>query len=607
MAMSECMRECHAMPTIFRRGLLAGLALVLPCSAAFAASGRDLAAGYEWMDPVDGAQVGPGFFSGTPVTLTPPDNDPPTRVPLPWPFPFHGVDRNEMWISDNGWISFVDPGADSAPVAGTLPSTLTPQAMIAPFWSDLDCSNAAFGFRIRHGSVDTAGAYRIQYSAAEISSGQILIADVYLYQDGRIKFEYGAPTSFEQATIGIENDLGDDGFSIVNRGIEAPGVTSPVPAGHVFDILPPPLLATECASAPATACGLIAESLPGAMPSNIIRYGCSADDHLAHEQVHAITLATSGRLRASLTAGSATNPRMFLLQQCSERDCIVGPVTAFDTLLGAGTYTLVVDALTVADEGSYEVQVDCLPLGTQLACGDAIDGDTTGGSMLVDLLPCAGLVDLGGPEAMFTVDVAGEPLLRATLTAVAANLGLGLFRVPATGPITTNDCLQWGGTSVILGGLPDGQYLIVVDGVEGAAGAFTLETSCAIASDCSAIAGVIDFTGGVRQSVTGDTTLGASSVSVVRCDLLGLHDGKELVYELVLPEEGQVAVAQTSGAAGHSFFILDSCDESDCAGALLGSCGQTLSAGLHYLLVDTVAGSEGPFEAELIFDRVFNR
>lgn len=583
-------------------------ALLAPSRPARGARGFDLGTGYEWLDPTDGAVAGPGFFDGPVTTLNPPNDAPPAAVPLPWPFPYQGADRSTVWISDNGWIAFADPGTDSAPAPGVLPAPAAPQLVVAPYWIDLDCSNAAFGFGIRHGRVDAAGAFRIQFFGAVVASGQLALADVYLYRDGRMKLQYGSALTLAATTVGIENASGTDGFAIVDRGARAPGVPESVGAGFVFDILPPPKLAEECGVVPATACGAIADSLPGALPENIVRYGCSREEHLARERVYAVTLPVAGRLRATLTPGTATDLRLYLLERCSERSCLRGPALSFDALLGPGTYHVAVDARAPANEGSFTLELECLPIGQPLACGGTVAGDTTGGESLSNLYPCAGSLDLSGPEARFLVDAPSAPLLRATLTAQSPGLDLLVFEVPAGGgSVEAADCLQRGDTSIVLRQPASGQYLVVVDGANGAAGPFTLETSCAVEADCGRVAGTIDFGTGVRQFVSGDTTTGASSVDVVACDLAGIHDGRELVYEVVLPRAGQVAIREPGGPSGHAFFLLDSCDESACAGKLAGSCGAVLEAGTHYLLADCAAGSEGPFALELVFDDVFNR
>ena len=581
---------------------VAGLAPVLAVTEARAASGTDLGSGYEWIDSADGATGGPGFFDGAPMTLNPADNSAPTMATLPWPFPFYGGSYTDFWISDNGWISFADPGGDSVPAPGQLPNAALPNLTLAPFWNDLSVENPLAGQNVRHGVVNAANAYRIQYSAVEQASGQVMLVDVYLYQDGRVKFHYLVGPDFSSVSVGIDNADGSDGFAIVDRGSPATGVSATQAAGYAIDILPPALLNGECGLVPDLACTSIMESLPGALPENILTYSCSGELNMARERVYRVTLTEPSRLQATLTPGTATNLNMYLLDFCSERRCLRESPTDFDLLLGAGEYYIVVDAPAMSDEGSFTLDVACDPIGTPLTCGDTVMGDTTGGSTFFDDYPCAGGRSLTGAEAIYSVSVAASTNLRATLTGLAVDLDVLILEVPAGSEPSPADCAQWGDESTVYWGVPPGDYLIVVDGLDGAEGSFTLETECAVGMDCSMVDGTIDFGLDPRQSLMDDTTRGVPNVDVYSCDLDGVYDGSELIFELILPEDGQVGVYEPDFASGLEFFILGACNEGSCVSGGPGGCGAVLPAGTHYLVVDSPAGLETDFSAQLVFD-----
>jgi hypothetical protein len=587
----------------------AGLAFALLAGShpAQAATGRDLTMGYEWFDSASGATPGPGIFDFPVTTLNPADNSAPIPITLPWNFPFYGGSSNTVWVSDNGWMSFTDPGGVAYPAAGQLPSPNDPDFVIAPFWSDLNESNAAGGRNIRHGRVSAASAYRIQYSAIQQPSGQAVLFDTYLYADGRIKIHYLSTATPTNTTVGIENGLGSDGFSVVDRGAAAPGVPAAFAASYVIDILPPPTLAGECALVPDVACGTRNDSLPGPMPFNIVGYGCSNELNQAREQIYAITLTAPSRLQATVVPGSARNLRMFLLPRCSERQCLRGPTTNMDLLLSPGTYYVVVDALAQADEGTFTLNMTCSPIGTPLNCGDTVSGDTTGGSTLFPTYACAGVRNLSGAERMYGVSLAAPTNLRATLSGLSADLDVLIFALPATGEITDASCVLWGDNSAVLWGAAAGNYVIVVDGVSGAAGPYTLETECSVNMDCSLLAGSVDFSSGTVQAISGDTTTGVSNVDAYRCDPGGVFDGNELLYEINLPTPGQVAVFEPGTTSGLSFFVLRDCNEGSCVGGASGACGVELPAGIHYLVVDSASGAEAPFFAQVVYEPFFNR
>jgi len=604
------MMEARPRGTSIRRvacSLTLASAMLAGSSDVHAATGRDLTTGYEWFDSASGATPGPGIFDFPSTTVNIPDNGPPISITLPWAFPFYGGSSNTVWVSDNGWLSFNNPGASAFQTAGQLPSPTDPDAIIAPYWTDLNVSSAAPGRNIRHATVNAINAYRIQYNAIQQPGGAAVLFDVYLFADGRIKFHYLSVATPTATSIGIENALGSDGFAVVDRGNPAAGVPASIAASYVVDILPPAMLAGECALVPDVSCASRTDSLPGSMPRNILGYGCTAEIQNAHEQIYTITLTGPSRLQATVTPLTASSLRMFLLPACSERQCLRGPTTTMDLLLSPGTYYVVVDAPSEGNEGTFQLDMSCSPVGTPLNCGDTVSGDTTGGSSLFGTYACAGARNLSGTERMFGVNLATPTNLRATLSNLSADLDVLIFALPPAGEITSASCVLWGDNSAVLWGAPAGNYVVVVDGASGASGTFTLETECQVNMDCSALAGSVDFTSGSVQPIFGDTTSGLDVVDVYRCDPAGVFDGNELIYEVNLRDPGQVAIFEPGGPSGLSFFVLRDCNEGSCVGGASGACGVELSAGIHYLVVDSPAGSEAPFFAQVAFEPFFNR
>ena len=68
--------------------------------------------------------------------------------------------------------------------------------------------------------------------------------------------------------------------------------------------------------------------------------------------------------------------------------------------------------------------------------------------------------------------------------------------------LTVDDCIQWDDAILVSGSLPAGEYLIIVDGIDGAVGPFTLDTACSVELTCTTIEGTADFATGNRQSLS---------------------------------------------------------------------------------------------------------
>ncbi|KAA3615015.1 MAG: hypothetical protein D8M58_11225 [Calditrichaeota bacterium] len=84
---------------------------------------------YNWIDIKDGTSL---FFGGI-------DNQLSTAIPLPFTFYFYGQAKSNIYVSANGYITFVDQGVTTDPFGGnvTIPSASAPDSMIAPYWGEL--------------------------------------------------------------------------------------------------------------------------------------------------------------------------------------------------------------------------------------------------------------------------------------------------------------------------------------------------------------------------------------------------------------------------------------------------------------------------------------
>jgi hypothetical protein len=169
--------------------------------------------GYTWIDSDEPG--GPTFAftdissTGTSVSLSDDDRE---RVTLPFDFPFYDVDRSELFIGSNGLIAFASPGATEFRNE-PIPTAATPNALVAPFWDDLDPTR---GGTVYYEYDAAANRFIVQYDdMLGFSSGGPYTFQVIFEPTGVMTFQYESmATPLDEATVGIENDAGDDGLQI---------------------------------------------------------------------------------------------------------------------------------------------------------------------------------------------------------------------------------------------------------------------------------------------------------------------------------------------------------------------------------------------------------
>lgn len=132
---------------------------------------------------------------------------------LPFPFTFHGRSYQSIWIDTNGLISFGAYAGVETWDNPNMPTAAAPNAVIAPFWDDLEVDASA---SVRTQSFGTSPN---RYVVVEWRNALIRPArthrvtfEAILHEDGRIAFHYGAASTPSQqgaaATIGIESASG---------------------------------------------------------------------------------------------------------------------------------------------------------------------------------------------------------------------------------------------------------------------------------------------------------------------------------------------------------------------------------------------------------------
>jgi len=137
---------------------------------------------------------------------------------LGFDFPFYGTTYNQICIGSNGIIGFDSTGMKSRQKT-TIPIASIPNGFYAWLWDDLDITN----FSNPGGQVfmDTTGGMAViqfvNYPEYSAGAGDVINAEVILYPDGTVKFQYlsiAPGFDAQNCTIGMENMLGNDGLEV---------------------------------------------------------------------------------------------------------------------------------------------------------------------------------------------------------------------------------------------------------------------------------------------------------------------------------------------------------------------------------------------------------
>ncbi|MDF5753857.1 S8 family serine peptidase [Spongiactinospora sp. TRM90649] len=136
------------------------------------------------------------------------------RVALPFPVPFYGTARTELWVSTEGYASFAEPPAP-AEDNDSLPEPWAPNQAVYPFWDDLRIGDDAGVYTATVGTAPHR-SFVIEWRDVTISSAATskLSFSALLGEDGTISYRYkDIDTPLEEgesATVGIENADGTD-------------------------------------------------------------------------------------------------------------------------------------------------------------------------------------------------------------------------------------------------------------------------------------------------------------------------------------------------------------------------------------------------------------
>ncbi|MBI4664330.1 MAG: S8 family serine peptidase [Verrucomicrobia bacterium] len=163
------------------------------------------AGAFNWIDP-----------SGM-TALSLGDDGVSAAIPLPFSFDFYGTAYLQIYVSANGLVGFSNNGL-SASVNSDLPHAAVPNAILAPYWADL---NPAQGGRVHVGTTGAAPDRRaviswvdVPVKSSALFQTRMTFQAVLIEGANRVLFQYRQiePNRLlgerQTGTVGIENESG---------------------------------------------------------------------------------------------------------------------------------------------------------------------------------------------------------------------------------------------------------------------------------------------------------------------------------------------------------------------------------------------------------------
>jgi thermitase len=161
-----------------------------------------------WIDPLTGGQ---------PLNLT---NNDARQLFLPFPVHFYGLTYNDLWVSDNGFVSFEQPYIGPNYGSGSCPPTAAgPNDAIYVLWDDL---NPGLGGQVYAQQPDSQRYVITWYQVSRGDGTNPQSFQLVLLRDGRLLLQYRMLQTPIRGTIAIENFDGTLGQQIVCHGSGRP-------------------------------------------------------------------------------------------------------------------------------------------------------------------------------------------------------------------------------------------------------------------------------------------------------------------------------------------------------------------------------------------------
>jgi hypothetical protein len=549
-----------------------------------AAKGGPDSFGYTWEDSAISVPVVQHVFDSVPSSAFPAQlewlSD---EEILPFEFFFYGKLYTSVWISDNGWISFVPP-SDPHPVPAFMPTSGEPVALAAALWENLQTN------RVWWGPILEGTGFMIRYDSMQPQppSGVSAQFDICLYDDGRIRYTYLKALDTGGTAVGVEDETETHGMTLLFAGTDYDDFS--IDGNYAVEFYPPNNL--DCAGAVAVSCGdSLDSSLPGTGTGEDARhYSCSTEEYGALERVFELEIDRVLEVQAALSGFAPRDLSLFLLDECGEQHCLEGggPAVQQEILSGKTLY-LSVDGLEQSDEGPFHLDITCSDPHTQLDCGELRSAELVPGTGHRDVHRCAAPgADHRGADHVYYVCIQDPTTVRFFLDA-PPDVQVIAYR----GGIELNQCESWGATEATIFGADVGCHYAYVDGPDGSAGPYEITASCEPYLDCGDARPLA-----CGETVAGDTWAGPGNlVSFYSCTGIE-YDGPENVWLLDNPEDQTVSLVLDDPDTELDLLLLDDgrCDEGFC----LFSSDDTINAvglpaGTYPVVVDGRFGAGGDY------------
>lgn len=172
-------------------------------------------------------------ISGTGTSVTLGDDQVSAALPVQFAFDYYGTEYSDIYISSNGFLTVLSGSPNGCCTGGILPSTTTPNGVIAGWWEDL---NPGSGGTIHYQTLgDEPHRYMIvQFTNVPHFGGGNLVTMQYKLFEGsnNIEVHYqAAPSDGGTHSAGIENETGTIGLQYY-RGTSA--LTTPLAVCYLY-------------------------------------------------------------------------------------------------------------------------------------------------------------------------------------------------------------------------------------------------------------------------------------------------------------------------------------------------------------------------------------
>ena len=182
--------------------------------------------------------------TGTTTLLATGDDTVAATTALPFALTYYGAPMTHFAASTNGFVALLPSATATGPGANsfnstTMPSTSTPNGILAPFWDDLVLTGAGLIYKTTGTAPNQVLTIEWNANTFGTPSATGLRFQAQIGQGGFVEYHYCAAAgdagraSGSSATIGAENSTGALGFA---RGINTASTVTPGTTGLRWDV-----------------------------------------------------------------------------------------------------------------------------------------------------------------------------------------------------------------------------------------------------------------------------------------------------------------------------------------------------------------------------------